>query len=179
VWRLTDPTGHVAKQAFQSDSFMTLKLASVIPPHEQAILWPLVMYLHHNDGSWTNHIFRPNPSLATRLLAAVAVTATIDLVATSDGQHSGDDTTQTIAGISSRKEAANEIVQAFRQAQANGRSLDDVVAQIKTASDLARTPRDKWMQRFAGTLSRSVALRESFVRYLEALPEPPQFMSKS
>lgn len=175
VWRLSDPTGHIAKQTFLSDSYVTPKLASVIPPHGQAMLWPLVMYLHHDDGSWTNHIFRPNPSLARRFLAAVSITATIDLVATSDGQYSGDDTAQTIAGINSRKQAANEIAHAFRQAQASGRSLDDVVAQIKTASDPARTPLDKWKQRFSGTLSRSVALRESFVRYLEALPEAPQF----
>lgn len=179
VWTLVEPTGHVITQTFLSDSYMRPTLTSVIPPHGRAIMWPLVMYRRHDDGSWTSHHLSPNTSLAGKFSVATSVTVTLDFVATSDGQYSGDDTRRTLESIRSRKQAATEIANAIRHAQSSGKSVDDVIAQISASNALARSELDKWRQRFTGQLMRPSVPREGFTRYLESLPDVPSFKRSS
>lgn len=174
VWTLLDATGRARTQTFLSDSYMTPTLTRVIPPKGRAILWPVVMYLQHDDGSWTNHHLFPNASLAANFSRAASVTVTVDFVATSDGQFSGEDTKKTLESIHARKQAAADIARAIRQAQLNDQSVDDVISQIRITHAVARSHLDKWNQRFAGALMNASS-REGFTRYLESLPEIPSF----
>jgi hypothetical protein len=176
-WVLTDPSGWEQRSVFLSDSFQVPNFSPIAAPLARCMLGPdgvtpesVILAALDHTGGWIGSASPPLP-------AGTKARLTVDAVLFGDGEMVGPDASGLAAHIENRKPAATAVVEAVREAQAQGQSVTEALARMANLATRSPEKLSAFNERrgIAGMAmhhARDSARFEGYLQSLDALPSP-------